>query len=481
MASTTPSGTPATPVLGGPLRTDFQQQQKILERALDLQEDLQKRFSRELKLVLFIVVAFHFLVLLRSVTLLEESRSVEHQIGALTEQETAVHELQSRLQKAIKTLSSGRSKLTNEVASVPQQLNARMKVLDSELQELRRTDSRSPERMTVQSSAQVMIANSAPGLISILPSEQRQELTSSDPRVVRAALIPIVRARILEPAFHQLDAEAKATILVPFAASKEDLLRTMKQYSATLERAGIENAPIVAELDHIHFELQRMRFETPASDQWWMTYSGKLATLNSENVNMQRVSDSVLNQLSNLTGGTSRVELRLLTLLSDAEHRQESTEQGIKKLEDRNGELQGLIADTAKPLKLVTLQLDESVRYFPVAVAAALGYLTLQYFMLLRRARRLALTFKEFRLTSGLLELYFDNASGFSGISSAIVVAAFTVMVGLVFWGAHRISASAALGSAAPHRLYLAAKVLSLVFLGVCFTITVIEYKKNKG
>jgi hypothetical protein len=481
MATPATSGTAAAPVPLDARRSESEQEQALLQRAFEDQENARKRFIRDFKLIFLTVVAFHFLIFLRSIALWKEAARVGDQVRVLTDQRTAAHDFQSGLEKVIATVSAGKTNLTTSVSLVPQQLNGQMRQLDSELEELRQFGGSPPDRMPAQSPAQIGIQNRAPGILSVLSAEQHQQLTSPDPRVVRAGLTPIVRERILQPAFQQLNEQVRTSMLLPFAAEKTTFLNTLRQRSATLKTIGIDTKSISAELDQMQARLQKLSFKMPASDQWWATYAGKVATLGSQNLDVQRVSDDVLHQLSNLTGSASEVEMRLAKLLQEAERQLVNVNQEIKKLEDRNGEIQALMADTAKPLKLMALQLEESVRYFPVVVAIALAYLAFGYSLQFARALRLSVACSELGLSRSVIRVYFANVPGFTLVSAALVVAAFTMIVGLVFWDAHSITTSAVLSSTAPRGLYVSAEAVSLISLGACLTLIALERRRQTG
>ncbi len=410
---------------------------KFLDLALEEQRGARDTFLRDFKLALLVVLAFQFLILLPFLRLSRDSPDNKASVTSLTDQQRAVREVQNRLERLRSTL-----KQVARSSSEPE-----------------------PVDMRVQRPLQ----SSVPHLLSGLSPEQMRQLeeayTAQKIESVRAVLTPLVRAEIIEPYFASLNTNSLALIGHPFEAQSVLLTRTIRKESSVLAELKLAPDSMIEELGRMQGRIGELHFNVPESDQWWESIGAKVQVVDALASNTDKMIGGLGQQLSKLSANTSVIDDQIKKQLEESESKRQQIDNALKELQARSGEIQGLLSDVAKPFKLIAVQVQDAVLYFPVFVALIWCYLTFEYVLLSKRARDLANAYLVLGLPRSALELYFASMPGATVLSVIVSCLLFAFPIGIVMWSTHRIGADEALRTAAPEHLFVFAEVL----LFTCF------------
>ncbi len=380
---------------------------KFLDLALEEQRGARDTFLRDFKLALLVVLAFQFLILLPFLRLSRDSPDNKASVTSLTDQQRAVREVQNRLERLRSTL-----KQVARSSSEPE-----------------------PVDMRVQRPLQ----SSVPHLLSGLSPEQMRQLeeayTAQKIESVRAVLTPLVRAEIIEPYFASLNTNSLALIGHPFEAQSVLLTRTIRKESSVLAELKLAPDSMIEELGRMQGRIGELHFNVPESDQWWESIGAKVQVVDALASNTDKMIGGLGQQLSKLSANTSVIDDQIKKQLEESESKRQQIDNALKELQARSGEIQGLLSDVAKPFKLIAVQVQDAVLYFPVG------------------------------LPRSALELYFASMPGATVLSVIVSCLLFAFPIGIVMWSTHRIGADEALRTAAPEHLFVFAEVL----LFTCF------------
>ena len=344
--------------------------------------------------------------------------------------------------------------------------------LDSEIRDLRAQEASGSSHPRSNPQAQTT-QSSETGFLSALSAEEERRVLSDNEQVFRAAISPLVRAQIIQPAFTDLNSQLVSSLQHPFAIGRQRVESVLIAQSDTLKSAKIDMVSIRAQLNTDQAKLNQMRFVMPESDFWWASLPAKGVFFGAQNVSSRSVTGELQRQLSKLKDENSATESRITAMLHETEGKQQRLQADMKGLEEELQRMQDTLTEEAKPFKLVSIQLRDAVLYFPVAIALVYGYLTFEYVILVGRVRRLRDVYVDLGYSPVTLKVYFAPVPGTTTISATVTALLFALPVVVCFGSAHRIQTSATLATAAPATLYLLAEVLLCgCFLGalVCAT-----------
>ncbi len=444
--------------------------EKLLDLELQGQESARNAFVRDLKLALLFVLLFQLLILPRFVRLSDATQTNRTNLDTLKTQSNATHELRTVLESLQSVLKRGAVLTSKHLANTAEQMHQQTSRLDSEIRELRNSAAPGPApsrpNMIVQTTRAAEIR-----LLSDLPPEQTRQVASNDPQVFRAAISPIVRTKIIQPAFADLNSQLISLLRQPFAVGRQRVESVLEAQNRNLKSAGTDPDSIRRQLSAEQDRLNDIRFIMPESDLWWATVQSKEGFFDQQNVSSRNVTDELQRQLSRLNHENAATETKIAALLHDTEANQEMLQAQMKKLEETMQTAQDALADEAKPFKLLAIPLRDAVLYFPVAIALVWAYLTCEYAALGTRVRRLREAYSRLGYGPAALKLYFAPVPGTTTVSASVAALLFALPIAICLLSAHRIQRSVALNSAAPGTLYLLAEIL----LFGCFLVSLLS------
>lgn len=423
MTPNTASGAASAP---SPSKLRDPSDEKLLELAFEDQENARGRFLRDFKLLLLAILGFQFLILTRFVRLSDEAKANGDRINALAAQQNSVRELHTVLDQIQSALAAGQRTLSHDLLDLPEELHADMGRLDRELKELRKTKAPTESEEADSVAQRSTQTQSVFTLLSGVSADEKRRLISPD---FRNALSPIVRTRILEPKFARLNLQIQSLLVHPFTVGKARIVGVLRDQSQLLRTAGISAELIQEQLDTEQIRLERLRFDVPTSDEWWKTVEGKEAFAQQQDIDKQKVTAHLQNELLKMNRNTSEIEVQLKKFVGELESQRESLNAEIKSVESRNEAVQGLLADTATPFKLFTIQVRDAVLYFPMALALAWAYLTVEYVLLYGRVQRLIHTLRDLGYEHSARTFYvfrFSRIPGATNLSSCFTIALFS-------------------------------------------------------
>src|SRR5260370_5961319 len=296
--------------------------EKLLDLELQGQESARNAFVRDLKLALLFVLLFQLLILPRFVRLSDATQTNRTNLDTLKTQSNATHELRTVLESLQSVLKRGAVLTSKHLANMAEQLHQQASRLDSEIRELRNSAAPGPApsrpNMIVQTTRAAEIR-----LLSDLSPEQTRQVASNDPQVFRAAISPIVRTKIIQPAFADLNSQLISLLRQPFAVGRQRVESVLEAQNRNLKSAGTDPDSIRRQLSAEQDRLNDIRFIMPESDLWWATVQSKEGFFDQQNVSSRNVTDELQRQLSRLNHENAATETKIAALLHDTEPSQE--------------------------------------------------------------------------------------------------------------------------------------------------------------
>ncbi len=377
----------------------------ILERSMQNYENNRKALSRELKIVIVILLAFQFGIFFRFIKCNELGTDLNERLEQHKKDNTAFNKIKHQLALVKDTLNP----LEDQLKNAPASLRNQFEKLENYITILRKS---SPEiqakiQMPIQSTINNIDVNVYPPFLTNLSSTDIDILKKPDDQAnnFNDLIKRIIGEGIIKPTFEDLNKRKNELLQKAYTGENEKLVAMLKSNRKVLEKYGLGLSEIEEKIGQVKNNLHALRFKTPDSDNWWKSYGGKVQMFGIHRVNI----DNIKQELQKPEHELQSTAQQLTALLKEDKAKKRNLEGQMEKLKSDYNEVQDLLKKFANPLAIVSLEPKEAVLYYPVIILIIFSYFFWRFIILHQRARYLVTNYQDIGLSDRIFKIYFDD------------------------------------------------------------------------
>jgi hypothetical protein len=204
-------------------------------------------------------------------------------------------------------------------------------------------------------------------------ADTKEKIRSArDSNELRHVLQPVIEQEILHPRFDQLNRYWHEEVLPNIRLQTEAIRKAIREHQPLYPPGQSQWEAIHASVEQMSGVVATLTFQPPTDKEWWITVSGKQATLSG----IGRAVEDRLRTMIN-TEAVAQLRMQVTAALAQQHRLQETLQEELKRTEELFNKQQSRLAALGKPFEVLSLDINIVVSKFPLLLGILLAAITI--------------------------------------------------------------------------------------------------------